>query len=366
MIDNLGDHKDTDDVGLALVKTDGVFEVERGNSYPIVTDFFSYGFLNSGENGSDRVANQIIRIQAEETGDNTSTFAGSLEYIMINQLNILDPSTYTDLTVIDDEPTFIVMEDYTDEDSIRVNYLDLGEDGVATQISAQQEAPTTSGIVSLNAETYKVADTVMITLEDADLNVDSGLVEVYTTPSNDNIDKINAELTPLLAIAENQRSNDEEMKIKSLTDALDTVGMYAGVEINNADLGRVLDVTFDDSTWIAGCGFDGLASTGFTLAETGTDTGIFTGSFQIPVRVFTGNMDSNCATDENDTVIDSRPASGLDIEVNYVDFRDASGEIIEVGDGAGVRANTGSATFDRTVIQFRLDLATLLAMTILK
>ena len=139
------------------------------------------------------------------------------------------------------------------------------------------------------------------------------------------------------------------MKIKSLTDALDTVGMYAGVEINNADLGRVLDVTFDDSTWIAGCGFDGLASTGFTLAETGTDTGIFTGSFQIPVRVFTGNMDSNCATDENDTVIDSRPASGLDIEVNYVDFRDASGEIIEVGDGAGVRANTGSATFDRTV-----------------
>jgi hypothetical protein len=40
---------------------------------------------------------------------------------------------------------------------------------------------------------------------------------------------------------------------------------------------------------------------------------------------------------------------GVDIEVNYVDFRDASGEIIEVGDGAAVRANTGSITLDRTV-----------------
>ena len=314
MIDNLGDHKDTDDVGLALVKTDGTFNVEHGNSYPIVTDFFSYGFLNSGDNGGDRVANQIIRIQAEETDDNTSTFAGSLEYIMINQLNILDPSTYTDLSVIDDEPTFIVMEDYTDEDSIRVNYLDLGSDGVETQISDQQEAPTTSGIVSLDAETYKVADTVTITLEDADLNIDSGLIEVYTIPSGENY-----------------------------------VGEKLDFELNTGNLGRVLDVTFDDSTWIAGCDIGGLAATGFTLAETDTDSGVFTGNFQIPDRVFTGNEDSDCALDDNGEVADSRPASGLDIEVNYVDFRDASGEIIEVGDGAGVRANTGSATFDRTV-----------------
>ena len=40
---------------------------------------------------------------------------------------------------------------------------------------------------------------------------------------------------------------------------------------------------------------------------------------------------------------------GKDLEVNYVDYRDASGEIIEVGDGAGIRANTGSVSLDRTV-----------------
>ena len=48
-------------------------------------------------------------------------------------------------------------------------------------------------------------------------------------------------------------------------------------------------------------------------------------------------------------MITPETVTGLDIEVNYVDFRDASGEIIEVGDSAGVRANTGSISLDRTV-----------------
>ena len=37
------------------------------------------------------------------------------------------------------------------------------------------------------------------------------------------------------------------------------------------------------------------------------------------------------------------------MEVNYQDFRDKSGETIEVGDSAGIRATTGSVSFDRTV-----------------
>ena len=40
------------------------------------------------------------------------------------------------------------------------------------------------------------------------------------------------------------------------------------------------------------------------------------------------------------TMITQRSTTGLDIEVNYVDFRDASGEIVEVGDSAGVRCLT--------------------------
>ena len=305
-------------LGLEIVARED--HIAGTDSIPIVADFFTYGFTNKGELGGERVANQIIRIEVEESGDNTSTFEGELEYVMINQLNILDPATYEGMSTIASDPSFIVIEDFTDEDSIRVNYLDLGADGVSTQIADQQEAPSHSGLVSFDADNYKVADTVEITLEDSDLNVDSDLIDIYTIDGS----------------------------------IPDTVGKMFDVELNTGNLGRVLDVTFDDATWTTPlddpatptnesewCGTEsftgdtGLAATGFTLVETGIDTGIFTGNFQIPATW--------CQDDELKTT------TGLDIEVNYVDFRDASGEIIEVGAGAGVRANTGSVSLDRTV-----------------
>ena len=144
-------------------------------TYPIVTDFFSFGFSDDGNPAHERASNQIIRLELEEDADNTGKFIGTLEYTMVNQLNILDPGTYTGLTTISDEPSFIVMEDLTDEDAVRVNYLDLGRDGVSTQIADQEEAPSHSGVVTLDSNTYKVADTVTVTLSDPCL--------LYTSPS---------------------------------------------------------------------------------------------------------------------------------------------------------------------------------------
>ena len=288
-------------------------------TYPIAADFFSFGIVGDGQEGGERVANQIIRIEAEETGDNTNTFAGTLEYVMINQLNINNPATYTSLTPIADDPTFIVIEDLTDEDSPRVDYLDLGADGVSTQIADQQAAPSHSGIVSLDSESYKIADTVTVTLEDADLNTNSDLIDVYTVV------------------------NTEDDAIRDAVGTGNVSGFSVTLPGNslNAELGRLLDITFDDSTWTAAntcTGFTstGLADTGFTLGETSKDSGIFTGDFQIPEQW------CNAAG-----VLES--VTGLDIEVNYVDFRDSSGEVIEVGDSAGVRANTGSVSLDRNV-----------------
>ena len=60
-------------------------------------------------------------------------------------------------------------------------------------------------------------------------------------------------------------------------------------------------------------------------------------SFQVPATYY----DAGSATTVTTT--------GTDIEVNYNDHRDASGETIEVGAGASVNANTGSVSFDRTV-----------------
>ena len=280
---------------------------------PIVVDFMSFGYTDDGVQGSERIADQVIRIEAEETDDDTGEFEGSLEYIMVNQLNIVKQDTFDSVTPNSDSPVFIVIEDLTDEDSPRVSYLDRGSDGVKTQVSDQESAPSHSGAVTFNANRYKVADTVTITLDDADLNVDSGIIEVYSI--NDN-------------------------------------GFIGEDNIN------ILDVTFDDQPWYTPADSDdlptppgalclsdlnsitsdtGLDATKFTLVETSKDSGVFEGSFQIP--------SDWCRPG------DERPetTTGLDIEVNYQDFRDASGEMIEVGDSAAVGANTGSVALDRTV-----------------
>jgi hypothetical protein len=265
-------------------------------SLPIVADVFSFG---AGVN------NAIYRILLEETDDNTATFVGSVEYTMLTQLNINDNTLYAGLEVIDQDIDVIVEQDMTDEDSLRVNYYDLGADGVSTQIADQVEAPTHSGVVSLDLDNYKIADTVVVTLDDQDMNTDSELIDVYTT---------------------------------SATDSKVGDGTAAGL---------VLDITFDDQTWttyaLGACtsgtvtGDDGLINTGFTLVETDTDSGIFTGSFQVPTNF--------C----HSTTLAVSTVTGTDIEVNYQDFRNASGESVEVGDGASINASTGSVAFDRTV-----------------
>ncbi|QLH03505.1 hypothetical protein C5F47_08110 [Nitrosopumilus cobalaminigenes] len=331
------DMDDSDNIGLLFVFDDGLnsgYAIDGAINESVVADFFTFGFESDGDESGERVANQIIRIEVEETGDNTSTFEGSLEYIMVNQVNILDADTYTGLSPIADDPSFIVIEDLTDEDSPRVNYLDLGADGVSTQVADQEEAPSHSGIVSFDSDSYKTADTVTITLEDLDLNTDSDLVDIYTVVST------------------------------TTDDVYDQVG-EAGLptDLSFGDLGRILDITFDDTLWttpaVNTCTSDGetatgsneleentddtgLGATGFTLVETSQDSGVFIGDFQIP-SVYCPSAGTTADPGLTESV------TGLDIEVNYVDFRDASGEIIEVGDSAGVRANTGSVSLDRTV-----------------
>ena len=304
--------------------------VNADMGYPIVLDFLSFGFENNGEASDERIANQIIRLLLEESDDNTASLEGTLEYIMINQMNIDDLGTYQDLTIVGDEVSFIVIEDLTGSNAPSVTYLDVDTTGTQTQVSAQEDAPSHSAVVSLNVESFKAADTVTVTLEDLDLNVDSGLIDIYTVVSAD------------------AHPGDKNQ---------DTVGEPYGAPSHDVELGRLLEITFDDKRWQtqvidkSGTFVDtsctntlqandihtGLGSTGFRLVETGDATGIFVGTFSIPVEFCSENS------------IDPESVTGLDIGVNYVDFRDQSGETTEVGDSAGVKANTGSVSLDRTV-----------------
>ena len=298
----------------------GGLTVEEGAYYPIVIDFFSFGFENDGEASDERIANQIIRLLLEESDDDTASLEGTLEYIMINQLNIDDADTYAGLATIDDEVSFIVIEDLTGSSAPSVIYLDVDTTGTQTQVSAQEDAPSHSAVVTLDVESFKAADTVTVTLEDLDLNVDSGLVDIYTVVN--------------IQDDANQDAVGEE---------------YGASDYDGVGLGRLLDITFDDQRWMTHydepgteCTAElndksGLGATIFSLVETGDATGIFVGTFPIPAEF----CRLGSSTPESVT--------GLDIEVNYVDFRDASGETTEVGDSAGIKANTGSVSLDRTV-----------------
>ena len=337
--------------------SDGTYVVYAPNTMlPVVADFMSFGYVDDGIQGSERVANQIIRIEAEETDDNTGVFEGSLDYIMVNHLNILDERTYGGIDVTGDAPSFIVIEDLSDEDSPRVSYNDRGADGIVTPVSDQEEAPAHSGVVSLDSNRYKIADTVTVTLEDADMNVDSDVVDIYTMatdPESPIFGSVGGEI--------DLESVFGSTLDKDIPSSFSDVPWISCVTHDQGDRDpdndvldcatKLMSITFDDIDWVTqsgNCNTDlsetgertGLDDTGFTLIETGTATGTFTGTFQIPSAWCSGS-------ERNDA--EPQTTTGLDIEVNYLDFRDSSGEIIEVGHSAAVGASTGSVSLDRTV-----------------
>jgi hypothetical protein len=89
--------------------TGGTEAIAVGDQF--YADLFTFG---------DRVNNAIYRIELEETGDDTGIFEGSVEYIMLNQLNVDVASTFTGIDATSDAIDIIVHEDLTDEDSPRI------------------------------------------------------------------------------------------------------------------------------------------------------------------------------------------------------------------------------------------------------
>ncbi len=266
------------------------------DDYPLVMDFVRYG----GDQG--RINDAIYRYEAEESSDASGIFTGTVEYIMLNQINLFNAATFDNLETIGDQLTIIVHEDLTEEDALELIYFDVNRQGKRTQVSDQMDAPTTSAIISFDSTSYKVADTVTVTIEDSDLNTDSDIVDIYTVISTNTIAHPD----------------------------------FAGLTPAN-DPSRLFDVTFNDVLWAdTACGEDGLYASMNSIIETSKGSGVFTGTFQIPSNY--------CNADDK---VES--VTGLDIKINYVDFRDASGEVIEVGDSAGIRANTGSISLDRSV-----------------
>ncbi|PIY90600.1 MAG: peptidase, partial [Nitrosopumilales archaeon CG_4_10_14_0_8_um_filter_34_8] len=240
---------------------------------PIIFDLFSFGLSNSND-----VNNAIYRFELEETSDNSSKFVGTLEYAVANQLNILDPNFIKTLRTIDDEIKFVVTNRLIDEKGIAISYSDLDKVGVITTTSTKSDISTHSGIVSSGSGTYRFGQSVTITLKDSDLNLKSDVIDIYLVnddPNSSNVDTVGNSGNILL-----------EILLKDIR--------YKRCVVNGVEYG-------------------GLASTGFTLVETGPSTGIFEGTFKMPSQI----------CDKSGTKLVSTAGGSLDAK--YYDSRDASG-----------------------------------------
>ena len=281
-----------------------VFDVDVDSAFGNVTaaayiDILFFGQLGGIatdgeiEDNVERVNDAIYRFELEETDDNTAKFEGSLEYIMINQLNVFDTNTYDDIETADEDLVIIVNDDLDDEDSVRVNYRDIDSTGSNETISVQEEANTHTGAISLDKDSYSSGNTITVTLEDSDLNTDSDTIEIYTTNS---------------------------------------LNGWVG----NSDVWLV-QMLIDDVPFNGSCDADlSLDGVNFSFIETARESGIFTGSLKLPLEY--------C---EDSSVVAS--TNGLDLEFEYQDYSDASGEPNETSTSVSVRSNTGSVTLDRTV-----------------
>jgi len=245
------------------------------DTQPIVFDLLSFGQKNSED-----INNAIYRFELQETSSNSSTFTGTVEYAIANQLNQFDPNLIKTLHTIDDDVKFFVNQRLLDEKGINISYSDLADVGLTIGTSAKTDIRTNSGGVSLNSNTIRFGHPVTVVLNDPDLNIKHDTIDIYS-------------------VIDNPASTN-----------VDTVGNTSG--------GILLEVLIKDIRYkrctINGVETSGLAGSGFSLIETGPNTGRFEGVFKMPSQI--------CNRDGTKLI---SPAGGI-VDLKYHDFRDSSGQ----------------------------------------
>ena len=260
-------------------------------------DKIIFDILSFGDDEGTVVNDAIYRHLLEET-DEGGVFEGTLEYVMLNQINIADPETYNAVTTQSDALVLIIDGEYSGND-LQISY---GEE------TARVEIATSGGTVSLDADSYSTNGSVSVTLIDQDLNVDNDATESYT-------------LMP-------------EGDVRGAkTDA------------------KLLEFKINDRPWVDCTDKDGDARglglpDAFTLEESADEPGTFTASFDIPTTYCDGSDDPETAALDANGV---GAVTGKSLQATYTDFRDDTGIATTWSDSATIQAVTGTVSIDRNV-----------------
>ena len=243
------------------------------DTQPIVFDLFSFGEKNNQE-----INNAIYRLELEETTNNSGKFSGTIQYTIATQLSTFDANLIrATLRTIDDQIHYAVTNRMIDNEGISIQYSDV-QVGAIIPKSLKFDINTNSGVVTTKSS-LRFGHPVTITLNDPDLNIADDIINIYTVNDDPN--------SPLV----------------------DTVADTGGGLLMEI---LIKDIRYERCT-IDGKEFGGLASTGFSLIETGTNTGIFEGTFKMPTE-FCNKTGTKLIT-----------TAGGSIDAKYHDFRDSSG-----------------------------------------
>ncbi|MDE1829322.1 MAG: peptidase [Thaumarchaeota archaeon] len=247
------------------------------DTQPIVFDLFSFGMKNG-----QIMNNAVYRAELQETSAGSGVFAGTVEYVVANQLNQFDPNFIKTLQTFGSNIVFFVNGQLVDQNGINFS-VQSSAGGQQTTVTSKSSLPTHTGVVTLDSANYRIGSPVTITLYDPDLASDT--ITSFTTVSD-----------PSSPIA-------------------DTVGDGNGnilLEI------WIKGFRFHQCT-INGVYHGGLAATGFTLTETAPGSGTFQGMFKMPSWI--------CSEDGKSLI---SPVGGT-VQAWYHDFMDASGRSVIIG-----------------------------------
>lgn len=257
---------------------------------PIVFDLFSFGMQNG-----QTMNNAVYRAELQETAAGSGIFTGTISYVVVNQLNQFDPNLIKSLQTFGSNIVFFVNGQMVDQNGINFS-ISGSSAGQQTTVTAKNNLPTHTGVVTVDSANYHIGSPVTITLWDPDLVSDSNTIQSFTTVSDPN------------------------------SPAVDTVGDASGNILLEV---WIKGFRFHQCT-INGVFYGGLAATGFTLTETTPGSGVFQGIFKMPSWI----------CNEDGTALIS-PVGGT-VQAWYHDNMDALGRSVIIGSTVASSSQTYS------------------------
>ena len=273
------------------------------------------------DNGTD-THNCIYRIEAEETGDNTGVFTGTVEYIQLNNSSNFNANAQrgsaagndhgvADLIGTSDIDVTVVLMDAVDgTSSIRISHNDTDALGAATEVQKQLDAFTHTGTVELDANVYGADDMATITIVDPDLNMDSELRDTYANSSGTFQVTFTDGVSPAVS---SQMVGASQTIIET---GLNT-GVFVGTFTVPNQLGEDMEVVYYESADAAGEALEFYATS--TIASNDGDvslsksvypvpfngTDLYEGDDTVDSQAHTGNVTATITVSEPDNTADT-------------------------------------------------------------